>query len=170
MVVERIINILYRHHPGAEQEPEQGGQGLADHGDQKQDQAADRLGQIVFELLPFAAKGARHILDDVEHARLGARLPGELLLHLLGQQAVEGGGHPVCHRAEQEGEDHQYGEQGDGPEQIVEPGEPARDLLVQPGEQTVELQQEGVEGSGKQHEVDQQGDQHEGADPRLADQ
>ncbi|MNK70163.1 hypothetical protein D3C87_895780 [compost metagenome] len=41
---------------------------------------------------------------------------------------------------------------------------------MQPGEQAVELQQQGIEGAGEQHEVDQQGDQHEGADARLADE
>ena len=41
---------------------------------------------------------------------------------------------------------------------------------MQPAEQAVQLQQKGVEGPGKQHEVDQQRDQHEGADAGLANE
>ena len=41
---------------------------------------------------------------------------------------------------------------------------------MQPGEQAVQLQQQGVEGAGEQHHVDQQGDQHEGADAGLANE
>ncbi len=170
VIVERIVDILDCHHPGAEQEPEHRRQGLAHHRNEEQDQAADGLGQVVFELDPLAAEGAWHILDDVQHAGVVGGLASERLLHLLRQQAVEGGGYPVGHRAEQEGEDHQDGDEGDGPEQVVQPVEPARDLLVQPAEQAIQLQQQGVEGSGKQHEVDQQGDQHEGADAGLANE
>ncbi len=170
VVVERIVDVLDRHHPGTEQEPEHGSQGLADHGDEEQDETTDRLGQVVFELDPLTAEGTWHILDDIQHAAVIRGLAGEDLLHLLRQQTVEGGGYPVRHRAEHKGEDHQYGHQGDGPEQIVQPVEPGGDLLVQPGEQTVQLQQQGVEGTGKQHEVDQQGDQDEGADTGLADE
>ena len=41
---------------------------------------------------------------------------------------------------------------------------------MEPCEQAVQLQQQGIEGPGKQHEVDQQGDQHKGADARLANE
>ncbi|MNQ57972.1 hypothetical protein D3C85_721590 [compost metagenome] len=170
MVVERIIHVLDRHHPGAEQEPEHGRQGLPHHRDEEQDEAADGLGQVVLQLGPLAAEGARHILDHIQHAGVAHCLTGQDLLHLLRQQAIEGGGDPVGHRAEDEGEHHQYGDQGDGPQQVVEPAEPGRDLLMQPAEQAVELQQQGIEGAGKQHHVDQQGDQHVGADAGLADE
>ena len=85
MVIEGIITVLYRHHPGTKQEPDDGSKGLTDKGDPEQDQADDGPGQVIFKLYPFPAQYPWQILDEVYRGAGIEIFTCEVLLDLFGE-------------------------------------------------------------------------------------
>ncbi|MCY1524239.1 hypothetical protein D9M68_591660 [compost metagenome] len=170
MVVRRVVDVLHRHHPDAEEYP-QGRGHQVHHGDEGEDQQGRGAWQEVGQLARLAAHRAR----DHGH-QLGPAEGREVVLaayhhfHLLGEEAVERRGDDIGQHGEAEEHQHHHQQHEQWPEDVLEEAQPIGEAGHEGVDPAAEFLHRETDKGAEQQQVDGQRQQDEQAQSGAQDQ